>query len=274
VFALEFPPINAILRWKDLFPSFNKVALIAVLAALIGIGIFLLAGGRDGTKAPRGIRNLAEIIVEFIEDQIVMPTMGRAGLRWTPFLVSMFVFIYLCNLPGILPVLQMPATARIAIPLTMSLLVWVIFICVGIKHQGLGYFGHMIWPPGVPTALKPLVGVIEVISTLFIRPFSQTVRLMANMMAGHILLVTFALLTEALVQAETNKFAFIPMGILPFGMLLFLTAFEILVAFLQAYIFTILTGVYIGLSMEGHGDDHVEHAGAGEHAEPDHAYAH
>jgi F-type H+-transporting ATPase subunit a len=276
VFALEFPPINAILRWKDLFPSFNKVALIAVLAALIGIGIFLLAGGRDGTKAPRGIRNLAEIIVEFIEDQIVMPTMGRAGLRWTPFLVSMFVFIYLCNLPGILPVLQMPATARIAIPLTMSLLVWVIFICVGIKHQGLAYFGHMIWPPGVPTALKPLVGVIEVISTLFIRPFSQTVRLMANMMAGHILLVTFALLTEALVEAETNKFAFIPMGILPFGMLLFLTAFEILVAFLQAYIFTILTGVYIGLSMEGHGDhdEHVEHAGAGEHAEPDHAYAH
>ena len=254
MFALEFPPINAILRWQDLFPTFNKVALIAVLAALIGIVIFLLAGSRDGTKAPRGIRNLAEIIVEFIEDQVVMPTMGRAGLRWTPFLVSLFVFIYLCNLPGILPILQMPATARIAIPLTLSLLVWVIFICVGIKHQGLAYFGHMIWPPDVPTALKPLVGVIEVISTLFIRPFSQTVRLMANMMAGHILLVTFALLTEALFQAETNKIAFIPMGILPFGMLLFLTAFEILVAFLQAYIFTILTGVYIGMSMEGHGE--------------------
>ena len=273
MFALEFPPINAILRWKDLFPTFNKVALIAVLAALIGIVIFLLAGSKDGTKAPRGIRNLAEIIVEFIEDQVVMPTMGRAGLRWTPFLVSLFVFIYLCNLPGVLPILQMPATARIAIPLTLSLLVWVIFICVGIKHQGLAYFGHMIWPPDVPTALKPLVGVIEVISTLFIRPFSQTVRLMANMMAGHILLVTFALLSEALFQAETNKFAFIPMGILPFGMLLFLTAFEILVAFLQAYIFTILTGVYIGMSMEGHGD-HAEHGGLGEHAEPDQAYAH
>lgn len=257
MFGLEFPPINAILRWKDLFPTFNKVALIAVLAALIGIAIFMLASAKDGSKAPRGVRNLAEVIVEFIEDQIVMPTMGREGLGWTPFMVSLFVFIYLCNVPGIIPLLQMPATARIAIPLCLSLLVWVIFIGVGLKHQGLGYFTHLIWPPGVPTALKPLVGVIELISTIFIRPFSHTVRLMANMMAGHILLVTFALLSESLFQAETNKIAFIPMGILPFFMLLFLTAFEILVAFLQAYIFTILAAVYIGSSMEGHGDDHA-----------------
>ncbi len=268
MFALEFPPINAILRWKDLFPTFNKVALIAVLAALIGIGIFLIAARADGSKAPRGIRNLAEIIVEFIEDQIVMPTMGRDGLRWTPFLISLFVFIYLCNAPGIIPVIYMPATARIAIPLCLSLLVWVIFIGVGIKHQGLGYFGHLLWPPGVPTALKPLVGIIEFVSTILIRPFSLTVRLMANMMAGHILLVTFALLTEALVQAKTHQIFFIPMGILPFGMLLFLTAFEILVAFLQAYIFAILAAVFIGSSMEGHGDDHALDEGEfGVHAE-------
>ena len=215
----------------------------------------MIAANRDGSKAPRGIRNLAEIIVEFIEDQIVMPTMGHRGLRWTPFMIGLFVFIYLCNVPGVIPLIQMPATARIAIPLCLSLLVWVTFILVGLKHQGIGYFTHLIWPPDVPTALKPLVGVIEFVSTILIRPFSHTVRLMANMMAGHILLVTFALLTEALVQAETNKFPFIPMGILPFGMLLFLTAFEILVAFLQAYIFTILAAVYIGSSMEGHGDE-------------------
>jgi F-type H+-transporting ATPase subunit a len=255
VFALEFPPINAILRWKDLFPTFNKVALIAVAAAIIGIVIFLLAGNQDGSKAPRGVRNLAETIVEFVENQIVMPTMGREGLKWTPFMISLFVFIYLCNAPGIIPILYMPATARIAIPLCLSLLVWVIFIGVGLKHQGLKYFGHLIWPPGVPVALKPLVGVIEVVSTIFIRPFSHTVRLMANMMAGHILLVTFSLLSEALFQAETNRIIFGIMGVLPFFMLLFLTAFEILVAFLQAYIFTILAAVYIGSSMEGHGDD-------------------
>jgi F-type H+-transporting ATPase subunit a len=268
VFGLEFPPINAILRWKDLFPSFNKVALIAVAAALIGIVIFMLAANKDGRRAPRGVRNLAEIIVEFIEDQVVMPTMGRAGLRWTPLLISLFVFIYLCNAPGIIPVIYMPATARIAIPMCLSLLVWVIFIGVGLRHQGLGYFGHLLWPPGVPTALKPLVGVIEFVSTILIRPFSLTVRLMANMMAGHILLVTFSLLSEAMFEAETNRIAFIPLGILPFGMLMFLTAFEILVAFLQAYIFTILTGVFIGSSMEGHGDDHALDQGEpGAHAE-------
>jgi len=269
VFALEFPPINAILRWKDLFPTFNKVALIAVAAALIGIVIFLLAGSKDGTKAPRGVRNLAETIVEFIEDQVVLPTIGREGLRWTPFFISLFVFIYLCNAPGIIPLLQMPATARIAIPLCLSLLVWVIFIGVGIKHQGLAYFGHLLWPPGVPGGLKPLVGVIEFVSTILIRPFSQTVRLMANMMAGHILLVTFALLSEALFEAETKRVPFFVMGFLPLAMLIFLTVFEILVAFLQAYIFTILTGVYIGSSMEGHGDEHAisEHAEPGAHAE-------
>jgi F-type H+-transporting ATPase subunit a len=274
VFGLEFPPINALLRWQDIFPTFNKIALIAVAAALISTLIFLLAGSRDGTKAPKGVRNLAETIVEFIEDQIVMPTMGHQGLRWTPFMISLFMFIYLCNVPGIIPIIYMPATARIAIPLTLALLVWVIFIVVGLKHQGLGYFGHLLWPPGVPTGLKPLVGVIEFISTIFIRPFSHTVRLMANMMAGHILLVTFALLTEALIQAETNRFLFIPMGILPFGMLLFLTLFEVLVAFLQAYIFTILAAVYIGSSMEGHGDEDVTGHGEFTHAEPDRAYAH
>ncbi|MGI9646017.1 MAG: F0F1 ATP synthase subunit A, partial [Ilumatobacteraceae bacterium] len=102
--ALEFPPINEILRWRDLFPTFNKVALIAVAAALVAIAIFLLAARQDGLKAPKGVRNLAETIVEFIEEQIIMPTMGRDGMGWTPFLLSMFVFIYLCNLPGIIPI--------------------------------------------------------------------------------------------------------------------------------------------------------------------------
>lgn len=245
MFALEFPPINAILRWKDLFPTFNKVALIAVAAAVIGSVIFLLAGRKDAKVAPRGVRNIAEASVEFIENGIVMQTMGRDGLGWTPFLLAMFIFIYFCNVPGIIPILQMPATARIAIPMMMSLMVWVLFIGTGIKHQGLGgYFKSVLFPPGVPKALYILVTPIEFISTIIVRPFSLTVRLMANMMAGHILLVTFALLSEALFQARDK--ILIPIGILPFLMLVFLTAFEVLVGFLQAYIFTILAAVYIG----------------------------
>ncbi len=254
MFALEFPPINALLRWQDIFPTFNKVALIAVCAALIGIVLFLLASRRDPMVAPTGSRNLAEATIEFIEEGIVMQTLGKSGLRWTPFLLSLFIFIFLCNIPEVLPVIAMPATARIAIPLSLALLVWVIYIGTGIKHQGLGYFGHLLWPPGVPTALKPLVGAIEFISTIIVTPFSLTVRLMANMLAGHILLVTFALLTEALLLAETKQAFLVPMSILPFGMLIFLTAFEILVAFLQAYIFTILAAVYINNSTQGHAD--------------------
>jgi F-type H+-transporting ATPase subunit a len=254
VFALEFPPINAVLRWQDIFPTFNKIALIGVGAALIGTIVFMIAANRDGSKAPRGVRNLAEAVVDFIENGIVMQTMGQRGLKWTPLLLSLFVFIYLCNVPGVIPILQMPATARIAIPMSLALLVWVTFIGTGIKHQGLGYFSHLIWPPGVPTALKPLVGLIEFVSTIIVTPFSLTVRLMANMMAGHILLVTFALLSEALFQAEDK--ILVPVGILPFAMLLFLTGFEILVAFLQAYIFTILTAVYINNAWGEHDHDH------------------
>ena len=250
--ALEFPPINEILRWKDLFPGFNKIAIIAVAAALIGTVIFLLAGSKDHKTAPKGVRNFAESIVEFIENGIVMQTMGRDGLGWTPFLLSTFVFIYLCNVPGVIPLLQMPATARMALPLFLSLLVWVVFIGTGFKHQGLGYLKNSLFPPGVPKALYILVTPIEFISTFLVRPFSLTVRLFANMLAGHILLVTFALLSEALFQADGNP-GLIPVGILPMFMLMFLTGFEVLVAFLQAYIFTILTAVYIG------GAAHPEH---------------
>ena len=227
------------------------IGIIAVLAALIAIVIFLLAGNKDPMTAPKGIRNFAETIVEFIEDQIIMPTMGKHGLGWTPFMLSLFAFIYLCNVPGIIPFLQMPATARIAIPLFLSLLVWVVFIGVGFKHQGFGYLKSSLFPPGVPAALYILVTPIEFISTFLVRPFSLTVRLFANMLAGHILLVTFAILTDELVQSDT--IALKPVAILPFFMLVFLTAFEVLVAFLQAYIFTILASVYIG------GAAHPEH---------------
>ena len=252
--GLEFPEINEVIRWVDLFPTFNKIALIAVAASLVGTLIFLLAGNADSSVAPKGIRNLAEIIVEFIEGLIV-ETMGREGLKWTPYMLSFFVFIYLCNLPGIIPVIYMPATARMAIPLFMAIIVWFIYNGVSIKHQKLGYFTHMLWPPGVPVAMKPLVGLIEFVSNILLRPFALAIRLFANMLAGHMLLVTFAILSESLFQGDTV--ALIPLGILPFFMLMFITAFEVLVGFLQAYIFTILACVFIAASMESH-DEHAE----------------
>jgi F-type H+-transporting ATPase subunit a len=254
VLGLEFPEINEVIRWVDLFPTFNKIALIACAASLIGSVLFLMAGNADSSVAPKGVRNLVEIIVEFIEG-IIMETIGSEGLKWTPHMLSFFVFIYLCNLPGIIPVVYMPATARMAIPLFLAIIVWVIYNGVGLKHQKAGYLTHMLWPPGVPVAMKPLVGLIEFVSNILLRPFALAIRLFANMLAGHMLLVTFAILTEELLLGDS--IALKPVAILPFFMLVFITAFEVLVGFLQAYIFTILACVFIGSSMVSH-DEHAE----------------
>jgi F-type H+-transporting ATPase subunit a len=137
-----------------------------------------------------------------------------------------------------------------ALPAFMAIMVWFIFNVVGIKSQGLGaYFKSVLLPPGVPKTLLPLVALIEFISTLIVRPFSLAVRLFANMLAGHLLLVTFGVLSAALFTKSVLA-VILP---LPFAMLVLVTAFEILVAVLQAFIFTILTAVYIGGAM------HPEH---------------
>ena len=252
--ALEFPSIDRIVTFKPLFGDgawyeFNKVTLITVLAAAMTLLLFFIAGSRSAL-VPRGVQNLVESSVEFVREGIVMQTMGSSGLGWMPYLTALFWFIFFCNITEIIPVFQMPASARMAIPLALALLSWMIFIVVGIVNQGpLGYFKSALFPPGVPKALYILVTPIEFISTFLVRPFSLAVRLFANMLAGHILLVTFSVLSAALFTKSILAVV-LP---LPAIMLVFLTGFEVLVAVLQAYIFTILTAVYIGGAM------HPEH---------------
>jgi F-type H+-transporting ATPase subunit a len=252
VYALKFPEIYEILVWPSFLPGgFNKIALLAVLATVITLVLFLVAGGKDPMTPPKGVRNFAESLVEFVQKQLVLPTMGPSGLGWTPFLLSFFCFIFLTNIPGIIPTAQMPANARMAGPMVLALLVWFTFIGAGLKHHGLGYFKEVLFPPGVPKALYILVTPIEILSTFLVRPFSLAVRLFANLLAGHILLVTFAVLTDAMFFAQDIPLR--PLSVFPFLMLTAMTAFEVLVAFLQAYIFTILAAVYIG------GAVHPEH---------------
>lgn len=247
---LVFPPLSEILRWKDIAPGFNKIAVISILAMLITVVIFALAGGGDNTKAPTGVKNFGESIIDFVQNSVIMQTMGREGLGWTPFLLTIFCFVFLTNITGIIPTFQMPANARMAGPLFLAVIVWITFICVGFKHQGIGYLKNSLFPPGVPAPLYILVTPIEFVSTFLVRPFSLAVRLFANLMAGHILLFTFALMTKTLLNSVVwlKFFSFLPVL-----MLIFLTAFEVLVAFLQAYIFAMLTAVYIGSSA------HAEH---------------
>lgn len=245
ILGLEFPPLPHIVRWPDFIGSgpfgINKVVLIYAFAALFTMLFFTL--GNKKQLVPSGAQNLAETAVEFIEDGIVMETIGEKGLKYTPLLLSLFLFIFFCNIFEIIPVFQMPATARIALPMFLALFAYVIYHGAGFREHGpFGYIKHCLVPPGLPFALYFLVVPIEFISKFIVQPFSHTVRLFANLLAGHILLVTFATLSSAL---WAKNFAAIILP-LPVAAVIAFTAFELLVSFLQAYVFTLLTGVYIG----------------------------
>ena len=249
ILGLEFPPLTHIVQWpaflfEDTPLAVNKVVLVYLFAVLLTLAVFLLGNKRK--LVPSGMQNVAESSVNFVEDGIVMQTMGPDGLKYTPFLMSIFFFVFFTNIFEIIPVIQMPASARIALPMFLALTVWVVFIVVGIVKQGpIGYFKNALFPPGVPKALYLLVAPIEFVSTFLVRPFSLMVRLFANLLAGHILLVTFAVLSSALVVGKWYA-VFLP---LPVIAVIFFTAFELLVSFLQAYVFALLTGVYIGSSL-------------------------
>ena len=163
-------------------------------------------------------------------------------------MTTLFFFVFFSNIFEVVPFIQFPANSRMAIPLALALVVWAIYHVVGIRAQGFyHYFKGALFPPGVPKALYILVAPIELLQILLIRPLSLAIRLWANMVAGHLLLVTFAVLSAALWGT-----LYVP-AVLPFAALILLTAFEIFVSALQAFIFTILTAVYIGGSL------HPEH---------------
>ncbi len=219
----------------------NKVGLIHVVASLITIILVFLAV-RKSELVPKGVQNVMESAVEFIENGVIAQTIGPSGMHYLPFLFTIFFFVLFSNIFEVIPGIQFPANARMAMPAFLALVVWCVFNFIGFKHQGPRYLLNVMFPPGVPGALKPLVAVIEFVSTFLVRPFSLAVRLFANMLAGHLLLVTFAVLAASL----WSKSVLLSIVWAPFVVLIGLTGFEILVAFLQAFIFTILTAVYIG----------------------------
>jgi len=253
IYGLDFPGIGEVLVWPDFNNNvigFNKIALSNLIAMVLTVGIFIIAGSKR-KMVPAGIQNFVEASVDFVRVGVAEETMGKDGRKWVPFLCTMFFFIFFNNISGIIPVFQMPATARIALPLVLALTTYVAFNVAGIVKQGpLRYLGANLFPPGVPKVLYVLITPIELISTFLVRPFSLAVRLFANMLAGHLMLVTFAVLADALFNS--SALALKPLSVLPFAMLVIMTGFEVLVSFLQAYIFTILTGVYIAGAVSDH----------------------
>ncbi|MGH2723903.1 MAG: F0F1 ATP synthase subunit A [Actinomycetota bacterium] len=227
----------------------DRVVLYMFLAAAVVSVLFVLAARKSGL-VPRGVRNFVEVIVDFIREQIVLPVIGREGLPWVPFLTAMFCFILVGNVFEVIPGIQFPINSRMALPALLAGMAYVIFNAVGFKAQGLGYLRNALFPPGVPKAMYILLTPIEFISTFVVRPFTLSVRLLANMIAGHLILSIFFLGSVYLILSPP----FGPIaGGAAFGLSVALVAFELLVSVLQAYIFTILTAVYIG------GAIHPEH---------------
>jgi len=247
ILGLEFPPISHVVEWPTLFGGgafgVNKVVLFMWISVGLVFALFFVAG-RKRALVPTGAQNVAESTVEFVQDQIVLQTMGPEGLGYTPFLITLFTFVFTCNIWGLIPGVQMPVNARIALPVFMALVVYVIYHAAGIRHQGpIKYLKSIMFLPGVPWPMYILLTPIELVTKFITQPLSLAVRLFANMLAGHLLLVSFAVITQALVASTIIG------GALPLALLIFLSAFELLVAFLQAYIFTILAAVYIADAM-------------------------
>jgi len=246
---VPFPDIADIVIWPAYFGDgtwyeFNKIGLISVISFVVPALLFFLAG-RNAKLVPTGVQNLMETGIDFVENQIIGPAIGKDGMRYLPMLSAMMFFIWVNNIFEILPTANMPATARMANPMMLALVAMVMFIGIGLKHHGLGYLKDVMFPPGVPKVLYILVTPIEILSTFLIRPFSLAVRLFANMLAGNILLLTFAVLCiatfgQGLLTAVTA---------LTFPLLISFFLFEFMVAFLQAFIFALLTAVYIGSSL-------------------------
>lgn len=230
--------------------SIAKANVLAVLGAVIVVVFFMVAFAKP-RLIPGKVQSLGEMAYLFIRDGIARDTIGKAGDKWVPFLFSIFFLVFMWNIWSIIPGAQFPVTSRIAFPAALALVVWVVYMYLGMKHQGLGkFYTNMMFPPGLPKPIYVLLAPIEFLSNVIIRPFTLAIRLFANMFAGHLLLTIFTVATFYLAS-----FSFV--GILgsatSFLAVVVLTGFEFLIITLQAYIFTLLTAVYISGSL------HSEH---------------
>jgi F-type H+-transporting ATPase subunit a len=239
------------LLFDGTFFAVNRLALLMMLVS----GLLCLAfglGARKFAVVPRGWSNVVEVGLDFVRLQIVQDILGAKGSKYVPYLTALFFFILGCNITGILPGISLPTTSVIAIPLLLAFLTWLLFNIEGIRTHGLGgYLKNTLFPPGLPKPLYLLITPIEFISTFLLRPLTLTLRLLANMLAGHLILALFFTATTYLLFGFRDGAAYTAVfgvGALFAGVAF--TFFEVLVAFLQAYIFTLLTAVYLAGALE------------------------
>jgi len=218
--------------------AFTNSAAFMVLAMVLLTG-FLVIGTAGGRAVPSRLQSAAELTYEFVADML-RSTAGAEGMRFFPYVFTIFTFVLLCNLFGLIP-FGFTVTSHIIITAALSLMVFFTVLGYGLIRHGLHFFNLFV-PKGVPIYILPMIVAIEILSFIS-RPISHSVRLFANMLAGHIALKVFAGFI-ILLGGALGAIGWVG-GVLPFAMIVALTALELLVAFLQAYVFAILTCIYL-----------------------------
>ena len=244
--SFHAPTVDELFEFRPIFDvgglevTFPTLVMFGTTALLI---LFFVSAFRRPKLIPEGKQNVAEAGVDFVRDQIALPVIGPEGASWVPYLVAIFFWVFLNNFMSILPGVQFPVTSRMAYPVVLAIPVWIIFNAVGIKQQGFfRYFKNVMFPPGVPLGINFLLAFIELFSTVIVRPITLSVRLFANMVAGHMILGVLFVASSVFIAGDVlGKVGFIA----PFGLSIALMGLELFVITMQAFIFTILTAVYI-----------------------------
>jgi F-type H+-transporting ATPase subunit a len=228
----------------------NRIMLIRLIV-LVALLLILWLGTRRMTIVPNRRQAALEFVLGFVRNSIILETLGeKDGKRFMPVLMTMFFLIIGMNITGVVPGLQIAGTSVIGIPLVLAIVAYVLFIYAGVRRHSWRFFKDALFIPGVPWPLYFLLTPVELFSTFILRPITLTLRLLMNMIAGHMLLVlcfsaTSFFFFEVLANGQL-------IGLLGFGTLVFGVAFtllELFVAVLQAYVFTILAAIYIQMAL-------------------------
>lgn len=237
-FDKEHHPLNAE-RPIDLSITKNVAAMFITVIIMLIIFSRLASFHKKNKHAPKGFNNLLETFVLFVRDEIAKPQIGeKKYMKFMPFLLTVFFFIWITNLIGLLPGAA-NVTGNIAVTVSLGLFTLVLIVINGNKD----FWKHTLWMPGIPTFVKPILTIVEVVG-LIVKPVALMIRLFANITAGHIIILSLIGLIFILESAGVAGIS------VPFA--LFISVLELLVAFLQAFIFTMLSALFIGMAVQEH----------------------
>lgn len=258
--AAEFPPSVGDFYWPLIGGDSNwaftrPAAVLLISVALIGWFYITVAGRLSIVPSKR--QWMAEQGYDFVRNTIARDIIGTKDFKpFLPLLLTLFTMILFNNFMGIFPFVQYPTFSRIAFPLVLTLIVYVVYHAVAIKRKhGVGGYLKSLIPPGLPMWLKPIMFVLEFLTYFFIRPLTLALRLFGNMMAGHLMLLVFIIGGEVLLFNSSSGLASFGLGAAGVASMAFavvMTFFELLIAFLQAFIFTLLSALYISDAVSEH----------------------